>query len=643
MKKLTALFIWLGWCSLLFAQFPPLQTINPTDLVSTGPAKINFNNGYLYSNKVGRWTGSGAPGAITYAVLGDLYFDFTNQNTYGCFSASCATTPTWVKINGTGTGTGITSLNGLVVSTQVFGNDSNVTITSSGSTHQLGWSGFLSAARGGLNANASAFNGLLKMIGGIGTTAVSGSDYAPATSGTSILKGNSAGGFANAAAGTDYAPPTSGNVPLKGNNAGAFANATAADLIALWTGTCTGTNVLQANGACGTGGGGGSSTNWVLTRSSNTLYTIAPPSSGYVVETCGNKAVRATATATLSLAASSAAASSTFWVYWDCASGALKADTNANVTQANVTPTNITFGSAAASGFPNKANKVVALTAGNTAVNQFDASPTTDWQGNQSTTVVTAGTNATTTYNADGSTTVGIDTTITPQKFFGTTAPGSVSGNLPGDTFSDTTNHNDYWCNATSGTAAPACTSVTTGGWTLLNSGGSPTITDTISRIFAAQDGGGTLYPMMNYGSNNGFTKRCGNADSCGVQITNTSTGYFVFNEQLPSTWTGNLNIVIIGSCALCTGSLAARLSIATACPSNDLWDDPTYNTAQPTNTVSTTAANNQITFTLNTLTITGCSASSPLYIKIKRDNTIGSNDTGSIFLTLLTMTQQHT
>jgi hypothetical protein len=34
-------------------------------------------------------------------------------------------------------------------------------------------------------------------------------------------------------------------------------NATAADVIGLWTGTCTGTNVLQANGVCGSGGGGG--------------------------------------------------------------------------------------------------------------------------------------------------------------------------------------------------------------------------------------------------------------------------------------------------------------------------------------------------------------------------------------------------
>jgi hypothetical protein len=62
------------------------------------------------------------------------------------------------------------------------------------------------------------------------------------------------------------------------------------------------------------------------------------------------------------------------------------------------------------------------------------------------------------------------------QKFLGTAAPGSVSGNLPGDLFTDTTNHNQYVCNAPSGTAAPACTSVSTAGWMLVNgsSGGSP-------------------------------------------------------------------------------------------------------------------------------------------------------------------------
>jgi len=53
------------------------------------------------------------------------------------------------------------------------------------------------------------------------------------------------------------------------------------------------------------------------------------------------------------------------------------------------------------------------------------------------------------------------------QKFVGTSAPGSVAGNLPGDHFIDSTNHLEYVCNAPSGTAAPACTSVTATGWIL--------------------------------------------------------------------------------------------------------------------------------------------------------------------------------
>lgn len=61
------------------------------------------------------------------------------------------------------------------------------------------------------------------------------------------------------------------------------------------------------------------------------------------------------------------------------------------------------------------------------------------------------------------------DPTKRAQKFFGTAAPGSVTGNLPGDFFTDTTAHNSYVCNAPAGTAAPACTAVATAGWLLLN------------------------------------------------------------------------------------------------------------------------------------------------------------------------------
>jgi len=50
-------------------------------------------------------------------------------------------------------------------------------------------------------------SGLAKLTSGVLGTASAGTDYAPATSGAAILKGNGAGGFSAAAAGTDYMKP----------------------------------------------------------------------------------------------------------------------------------------------------------------------------------------------------------------------------------------------------------------------------------------------------------------------------------------------------------------------------------------------------------------------------------------------------
>jgi hypothetical protein len=97
------------------------------------------------------------------------------------------------------------------------------------------------------------------------------------------------------------------------------------------------------------------------------------------------------------------------------------------------------------------------------------------------------------------------DVTITssdvgaPHTFLGTAAPGSVTGNLPGDRFTDTTNHHDYVCNAPSGTVAPACTSVTAAGWKQVDSGGA-SIPATTSAL--AGDGAGNASAVTGTGTN---------------------------------------------------------------------------------------------------------------------------------------------
>jgi hypothetical protein len=105
--------------------------------------------------------------------------------------------------------------------------------------------GILPAANGG----AGTVNGLLKANGsGAVSKATSGTDYAPATSGSSILKGNGAGGFSSATSGTDYAPATSGSALLKGDGAGGFASATSGTDYAPAT---SGSSLLYGNGSGG--------------------------------------------------------------------------------------------------------------------------------------------------------------------------------------------------------------------------------------------------------------------------------------------------------------------------------------------------------------------------------------------------------
>ena len=54
---------------------------------------------------------------------------------------------------------------------------------------------------------STSVTGLVKGNGTAFSAAISGTDYAPATSGSAILKGNGAGGFSSAIAGTDYQAP----------------------------------------------------------------------------------------------------------------------------------------------------------------------------------------------------------------------------------------------------------------------------------------------------------------------------------------------------------------------------------------------------------------------------------------------------
>ena len=86
--------------------------------------------------------------------------------------------------------------------------------------------------------------GIVKGNGTALSAAISGTDYAPPTSGSSILKGNGAGGFSNAISGNDYAPATSGGSILYGNGAGGFSNVTIGTNLSFSAGTLNATSSM---------------------------------------------------------------------------------------------------------------------------------------------------------------------------------------------------------------------------------------------------------------------------------------------------------------------------------------------------------------------------------------------------------------
>lgn len=109
--------------------------------------------------------------------------------------------------------------------------------------------GFASATAGTDYLAPPSGSAILKAnAGGALTNAVAGTDYAPPTSGSSVLKGDGAGGFSSATSGADYAPATSGSSILKGNGAGGFSAATSGTDYAPAT---SGSSLLKGNGAGG--------------------------------------------------------------------------------------------------------------------------------------------------------------------------------------------------------------------------------------------------------------------------------------------------------------------------------------------------------------------------------------------------------
>jgi hypothetical protein len=177
---------------------------------------------------------AGAPGTVTSVSVA----------TANGFAGTVATSTTTPAVTISTSVTGILKGNGTAVSAASSGTDYAPATSGSVLLKGNGSGGFSSAVSATDYAPATTGTSILKASSGGFANAVAGTDYAVATTGSSILKGNGAGGFSSATSGTDYAPATSGSAILKGNGSGGFSSAVSATDYAPAT---TGTSILKAS------------------------------------------------------------------------------------------------------------------------------------------------------------------------------------------------------------------------------------------------------------------------------------------------------------------------------------------------------------------------------------------------------------
>jgi len=163
------------------------DAVDVSDFVATWDDSTNAVKGYVEVRK----EGSGA-------VLGLYQITSVTDNT------------TWLQlavtyVSGSGTFTAADSVYLTPYRTGNKGEDGAGTGDfSSNTASSVDGEIVLFSGTGGKTGKRATGSGLAKLTSGVLSTASSGTDYAPATSGSAILKGNGAGGFSSATAGTDY-------------------------------------------------------------------------------------------------------------------------------------------------------------------------------------------------------------------------------------------------------------------------------------------------------------------------------------------------------------------------------------------------------------------------------------------------------
>ncbi len=264
---------------------------------------------------------------------------------------------------------GIVKSNGTTISAATAGTDyqlplvSGTNIKTINGTSVLG-AGNITAVTTETDPTVKAINGLVKSNGTTISAAAAGTDYAPATTGSSILKGSGSGGFANAVAGTDYLTNNQ-TITLSGDLSGAGSTT-----IATAIGVTAGNNIVTAINNAGTTG----------TINDNRLATISTAGkvSGSAINTGtigGSTVINTTGTLTTGAATVSSLTIGSTAINWPAnASGSLTNNGTGTLTWVPAggsgTVTSITKGTGLVAGAPITTSGTIDVNVG-TGANQI--------------------------------------------------------------------------------------------------------------------------------------------------------------------------------------------------------------------------------------------------------------------------------
>jgi len=203
------------------------------------------------------------------------------------------------------------------------------------------------------------------------------------------------------------------------------------------------------------------------------------------------------------------------------------------------------------------------------------------------------------------------DPTIVPRYFTGTGAP-SGSCTAGRDFYTDTTGLNLYFCDAANT-------------WKQANGAGTITITEMHTfQACAGNSGGGSAFPMWDLISGTVSPVLIGGSagNPCALAFNNSGTAEARFYHVLNPNWSGAVTLAFETE-SLAGAGVVNTLSVKTSCLTNgSAYIPPSFNAAQTVTLTSVASANNLVTGSISSLTMTGCSGGNTLVVDVTKTDT---------------------